>query len=355
MDVLYKLDAGGGIRVWAIDIIASESRLAIRHGVYHGAQQTKFVPVTTNFSGRSIEQQLQLEYESRVNKQKDLGYKTSIDEAKLGRTNALSLPKPMLAKPLKDCAKINISDAYVQPKLDGHRCLVTRQNGKIIAYSRQGKLLDSIGHILDGMDIPEGVFLDGELYCHGVPLQRITSYVKRYQSATKMLMYHIYDIIEDVEYSERMVTLNNLSNEGKFGQSACLVPTESMMEINNLDRHFNNAKGRGYEGLIIRPMGFGYQAGTRSKGLIKMKKFADQEFLIIDISVTADGWGVFTCKLPNGGTFAVTAPGSHEEKIHVANHPEQYINKKLKVQYANLTQDGVPFHPVALSYRETWD
>ena len=86
--------------------------------------------------------------------------------------------KPMLAYPVSDKPIDYKSVVYMQPKLDGVRCLIQANNyadkGNIIpivtAYSRNGKEWKNIDHILEELvpfftKHPDAV-LDGELYNH---------------------------------------------------------------------------------------------------------------------------------------------------------------------------------------------
>ena len=41
----------------------------------------------------------------------------------------------------------------------------------------------------------------------------------------------------------------------------------------------------------------GYEDGKRSGSLIKLKDWLDQEFKIVDVSASADGWQSFTVRL----------------------------------------------------------
>ena len=57
--------------------------------------------------------------------------------------------KPMLAYPVSDKPIDYKSVVYMQPKLDGVRCLIQydKKNG-VIAYSRTGKVWKNIDHVL---------------------------------------------------------------------------------------------------------------------------------------------------------------------------------------------------------------
>ena len=108
----------------------------------------------------------------------------------------------------------------------------------------------------------------------------------------------------------------------------------------------------GYEGLILRDKNAKYEVGTRSKGLIKVKRFDDREYKVIDVVSSNDGWGILVCVTDQGKIFRVSAPGSMSNKTQILNEKDSFIGLNVTIQYANLTPDGIPFHPVALRFRE---
>lgn len=108
----------------------------------------------------------------------------------------------------------------------------------------------------------------------------------------------------------------------------------------------------GFEGLMLRLDGRKYEDGKRSSSLIKVKKFHDDEFECIDIEPSRDGWGICVLKAKNGVVFRTSAPGTLQEKERQLKTKEQYIGKYLTVEYSQLTNDGVPFHPSAIRWRE---
>ena len=139
---LLIVDNKGQLRVWTIDAVSDG--FVISHGVYDGAVQHKHEHVPHGKVNRSVEEQIELQMDSRVNKQRDKGYVDTIEQALAGRaTNQLGLKKPMLAQTY-DKVDIDYSSAFVQRKYDGNRCIITNTDGVITAYSRNGKCIDSI-------------------------------------------------------------------------------------------------------------------------------------------------------------------------------------------------------------------
>jgi ATP-dependent DNA ligase len=282
----------------------------------------------------------------------DKGYKRTIEEATRSNSNQLGLEQPMLAHPRERVTNINYRGAVYQKKLDGHRCLITKVGGEVIAYSRKGKLIPAIRHIVEPLQdvIPEGCTLDGELYFHGQKLQTLASWIKREQEETKKLNFVCYDTISDQPYIERHANIRGML-EGLHSKIVVLPYTPYTNE-ENMQAALRSVRKAGFEGLMLRIDGRGYECNKRSSSLIKIKVFQDAEFVVVDINPSEKGWAVCTCVTESGKLFGVSAPGSIDEKTEVLRNKDKYIGRKLKVEYGELTADGIPFHCSALEWWE---
>jgi DNA ligase 1 len=348
MKTLYKISSTGAVQEWAISQVSSE-QITISWGQQNGVKQQQIEFVETNLSGRSLKEQVFLRMESRINRQKDKGYCDTIEEAKnsIG-LNANKLLKPMLAQTY-DGQKSN-KNGFWQYKYNGHRCLITRQGDELIAYSRNGKPINTISHIFEGMDIPEGVTLDGELYIHGKPLQTISSIVRRVQIANKELTYIVYDQIAEDYFEQRMSDLHGYN----LSKNTIIAPTCSSYDTDLSRKHnIKRVQSLGYEGLMFRDNNKPYEPGKRSSQLLKVKMRHDMEVQVYDIGSSVDGWAVLFCNIPGTTTnVRVTAPGTMEQKHEIYNNAHDYIGRMLTIEFAEFTKDGVPFHPVAIAFRE---
>ena len=343
MNTLYMMDNNGSIRVW--QIFPTDTGLEIRHGIEGGAFQTKVETIPRGKVNRTLEEQISLQIQSRINKQIDKGYSFSREEALKRPTNSLGLVKPMLAHKYRDVQVDFKRGVYVQRKYDGNRCIIHNRDGEIVAYSRNGKLITSISHILSTIEMPVGHSIDGELYAHGRTLQEIVSFVKREQAESQSLKFHAYDYVSNESFAERKDRLSFVKGNIE------LVPTYFVTREDEMLDYHQQFRDEGYEGTMIRLQGAGYEDGKRSKQLLKVKELQDDEFLVIDVSPSKDNFGILHCVMPSGKYFKVTAPGTHFDKQFVLTNKEDYIGKKVTVEYAYLTEDGIPFHPVAKVWR----
>jgi len=356
MTQLYTRDHKGEIRTWIISSDPITQTITTEHGLLHGAKQTKTEKVIPK-AARTLEEQITLQVNSKISKKRDKGYTDYVPSTETEITNQLGTHKPMLAQRLdKQSPKtLDLSDVILQPKLDGNRCMITKQNGIVFAYSRNGKVIPAdLSHITDPLQpiLSEGMTLDGELYCHGETLQTIVSWIKKTRPETKRLMFHVYDLVTDDPYQIRANDLMTLfPNTIALPSIQLLVNYHATSGMDEITQYHKNILSQGFEGTIIRLNTTGYEVGKRSKSLLKLKSFMDDEYPVINIHESKDGWAILECLLPNSDTFRVTAPGTIEEKIHVLNNSHSYLGQMVHVEYANLTKDGIPFHPVATHFR----
>lgn len=372
---LYIRDNAGKIRYWTCR--PEPDGLEIEHGVLGGTPQFQYEAIEFGKGGRDQDEQIESRINSRVSKQLDKGYVEDLAQAETMKPmNRLGFSKPMLAKKSEDVdmVKMMTKPFYIQNKLDGNRCLIHNDGTGLIAYTRNGKEFKTLKHILEPLKdvVPSGWTLDGELYVHGQSLQTIVSWGKRLQPNTLKLEFHCYDMISDegfwTRYNELGSVLSPVLEKGY--PSIRLVKTSKFPPENppnfgtpavDLAGLLRLARSGGYEGLMFRSdyalnrgnwEQVGYEDGKRSGSLIKLKLWEDQEFPIVDITASADGWAILNCLAPNGKPFTVSCPGDVTFKRHVLNNKHDYIGKDATVQFAYWTEDGLPFHCVATAIRD---
>lgn len=183
--------------------------------------------------------------------------------------------------------------------------------------------------------------------------------MSRKQPDTERLDYICYDIVDtSAGYAQRYEELEQMDLDPPIylAPSALLVGSEASPAA--LSVRMQMARGLGYEGLIIRGVDGKYEPGKRSKSLVKLKTgmlqdvpIEEEEFLVTDIVSSKDGWAICVCACTHG-EFRVTAPGSMPEKYKVMEDRLKYLGSQLTVQFSEYTPDGIPFHPVAISFRQ---
>ena len=269
--------------------------------------------------------------------------------------------KPMLAYPVSS-KPIDYNDkVFIQPKLDGVRCLIQKNpNHEIKAYSRTGKEWKNIQHILDElkpffMKWPN-IVLDGELYNHDLrnDFEQIISLVRRQKpddidmlESRDMVQFHCYDII-DTKISFK--TRDEFIKEN-VPKSYCVKHVLTMPVPNPGALHYVHGSNieSGYEGSIVR-LNTAYEC-KRSHSLRKFKEFHDAEAQIVGYEPgkgKREGTlGKFYMIDPFGVKFGCP-PGkgyTYKDMADILNNIGDYIGKNATFTYFERTKAGSYRHP----------
>lgn len=300
--------------------------------------------------------------------------------------------RPLLAH-IYDPARVTYP-CHVQPKLNGIRALY--QNGRF--QSRDlipfpANLLKHLAEPLRQTFSPE-VILDGELYVHGWPLQRINAAVTpvRQQPTedTFNVAYHIFDVVDYTKsFEERVTILKSADDKRSFQLNWFAVPTWQVPNETNANGMYSHFVGQNYEGMMYRlgdcpytvpkqekstlqnwvhdkinKEGFG-TLKTKSKFLsdkdnrcwllLKRKDWQDDEFECYGVE-EGEGklhgtLGAIVYRHKDGrdlfdkfGKRPTVGSGLTDSQRHYywQNPP---IGKLIKVKYLVLSKDGIPLNP----------
>jgi ATP-dependent DNA ligase len=355
LDTIYKKTKTGKLQQWTV--WTDGATIYTEHGQVGGQLQLDEKIVKGKNIGKknetSPEDQAEKEAIAMRVKRLKKDYSETIEEAKLGKM------LPMLAKDFTKRSGTILYPAYIQPKLDGCRCLAYRdETGKVVMKTRGGSFWD-VRHIEEDLNrvLQPGVVLDGELYVHGMSFQKITSLLKRHQADSTKLQFHVYDIFTtdnpDEAYEQRMEKLKLFFIRNR-PHSLIQVETRIVRDEDSVYQQHKRFVDYGYEGSIIRQAKGIYDVGNRSNDLLKLKNFDDHEFKVISYR---KGQGrymdavIFECEVKSGLTFEVNAPGSLEDKRNMALVADDLMGKMLKVQHFGWTNDGKPRFPTPLGFR----
>jgi DNA ligase 1 len=267
--------------------------------------------------------------------------------------------KPMLAQNFSLHSDKIIYPAYVQPKLDGIRCIAIHKNGKCTLWSRNQKPITSVPHIIKHIESlykDIDVVLDGELYNHKFKsnFSKIVSLVKQKEPDKdhELVQYHIYDLISDEPFISRISELEVDLPSG----SLILVPTFLVANVSEVTSKFKTITSKGYEGLMIRNKDSFY-TNKRSFDLQKVKEFDDAEFKIIGIKEGKGKLlghvGSFICETSSKSRFTVKmACETSLLRKYFLDH-SLWNNKFLTIQYQGLTnKEKVPRFPIGIRFRD---
>ena len=267
--------------------------------------------------------------------------------------------KPMLAHKF-DNSRVDWSQpVYIQPKLDGVRCLFTKDG----AFSRTGKQFKNLTHIELRLipffkDNPD-VILDGELYNHELKddFEKIISLVRKQKptaddrlDAKNLVQFHVYDYFDGVIYDSYKTRMQQLVNSDVYNKDIKYVPAKLVDSYNYARDIHATFLSEGYEGSIIRLNGL-YKHG-RSYDLMKFKDFSDAEATIVGYELgkgkRTGTLGKFLMMDDEGVQFGCP-PGkgySYKDLANMLLNINDYIGQRATFTYFQRTQAGSYRHPL---------
>ena len=270
------------------------------------------------------------------------------------------MKKAMLAHKFDDSRIDFKRPVYIQAKLDGVRCLFTKDG----AFSRNGKQFMNVRHIEMALkpffaEQPD-VVLDGELYNHKLKhdFEKIISLVRKQKptdedrlDAQHLVQFHIYDYFDGVVYDNYQTRMQLLVNAGFYDAQIKHVPALLVDSYNYARVQHEEFLSLGYEGSIIRN-GDGIYKHGRSYDLMKFKDFSDTEATIIDY-VTGKGkrtgtLGKFIMQDDDGVVFGCP-PGkgySYKDLKIMLKNVDSFIGKRATFTYFQRTKANSYRHPL---------
>jgi len=388
--------------------------VTITWGKHGGKMQTKRDMYTAGKQTRTPLQQARFETISEAKKKIRKGYvfdpdaslgvlSTEIDALCKEVELAACAPTPMLAETFSAKRKAALPPAvrtFVQPKLDGVRCLANLNTGEL--FSRGRKENKALPHVsvavkaLRALFPIDVVWLDGELYAHGVGFQTITSLSKGNEHTTKgagsgsgltaeSLQLWVYDVVSPLPFGDRAALLSVLPQALFFDSAVSAsaasasastsasasslssrtvvvaVPTTPIVfdkDANELHVKYVQSK---FEGSMLRVDGVGYEQNKRSLSLLKRKDFQQEEFRVLAFERETHADTLGSVLISTDGSSDVehatraTPAMSDAEKLSIWQHQDSYIGQMATVKFQERTESGALRFPVLLGFRHPDD
>lgn len=311
---------------------------------------------------------------SAWNKKRDAGMTPNVNRVPVDPNKIYF---PMAAKKFTEVWKEEnvVYPVYSQPKLDGMRALAVWDGGKLEFYSRRLKRLTGLTHhiahlsnVLNGM--PPRYF-DGELYEHGVSLQKIGSIVKNEQEVDKLISYCIFDTFDvfnlKTPFADRMEYLKQMKDRLVCKKDdhtiISIVDTEEVHSRKELDILYKKYRAFGYEGQMVK-FNLPYETSTlhekRSNNVLKRKERQSAEFEIIGYEASQKGSHagavLFKLKAGNGSFLAqpvgMTVMEMQQLYRSIEQFPNDYIGKMATIEFEEYSDDGIPKQPKFVAVRD---
>ena len=227
---------------------------------------------------------------------------------------ALHLMRPirfMLATPVADADEVmrRVGDeAWIEDKYDGIRAqLHVDGDGAVRLFSRDlNDITRSFPEVVDavaGLDGVGPLVIDGELvpWRQGAVLDfaSLQTRLGRVRPSAELLaevpvvlvafdlLHHGGDDLIETPLRERRRRLEALALPDRSGERLLLAHLDGARSAEEVERHFDDARERRNEGLMIKDPGSTYQPGRRGLGWLKLKK----ALATLDCVVVGVEWG----------------------------------------------------------------
>jgi len=283
--------------------------------------------------------------------------------------------KPMLAYKV-DKKPVDWSEnVFIQPKLDGVRCVIYLDDKENIrCFSRTGKEFHNLQHIKESLhdffkmetnfSANTDVVLDGELYNHDLKdnFEKIISLVRKQKptdsdklEAKELVQFHCYDYIETVLNMPYGYRMNQLADSDMYSYCVKYVETKYALtkDAANIIHQYN--LNSGYEGSILR-LDKPYEQ-KRSYNLQKFKDFQDTEATIVGYEEgkgKREGTlGKFLMQDDDGNKFGCP-PGkgyNYKALAKMLKNIHKYMGQRATFTYFERTQYGSYRHPLFKTIR----
>ena len=295
--------------------------------------------------------------------------------------------KPMLAYPVSAKPIDYSKPIFIQPKLDGVRCVIQAElvdHGSdeygsgfgmaVKAYSRTGKEWKNINHILEQLKPffakHPFVILDGELYNHDLKndFEKIISLVRKTKptlenrlESEEKVQFHCYDtIMEHWNFSDRSLFIQqNFSYYGDYHVECYSVHAVDHGIVRNteeLEVAHEDYLERGFEGSILRKNEV-YEC-KRSWTLQKVKDFSDAEAIIVGYEEgkgkRVGTLGKFVMQDEDGNKFGCP-PGkgyNYQDMRDMLKDVHKYMGQTATFTYFERTKAGSYRHPLFKTIRD---
>jgi DNA ligase-1 len=257
---------------------------------------------------------------------------------------------------------------YVSRKIDGARCIaIVDSDGNTTFYSRTGKEFDTLGVVSDGiknLGVTDVVF-DGELCLvddeGNEDFQGVMKQLKKKDHTIPNPSYKIFDMISHDEFYSKQgqknkpysIRYNNLLEVMRENTCTCLsvLGQELIKDDNHFAEWTKRGNDYGWEGVMLRA-NEPYK-GKRSKDLLKVKKFFDDEYEVVDVEMgpfryVLDGKeheeNMLSCVMIKHKNYGVRVGSGFtiEQRKEFFKNPKKILGKVITVQFFEETknQDG---------------
>ena len=253
-------------------------------------------------------------------------------------------------------------DWYGSRKLDGVRCICRKEMNTVTFFSRSGKEFLTLDNLANEISKIGGDFiLDGEICMvdkdGNEDFQGIMKQIRKKNHQIDNPKFFVFDYLTLEEFDNKVGTTpltERLSNghdhlpKNINSDMLAFLPQEQLTTEEQFTEMAKEAEEAGFEGIMVRK-NIGYE-GKRSHNLLKVKKFHDAEYTVLEtvngnIRWTENGKQIERECLSSiiiehkGCRVSVGSGFSKEQREMYYESPQDIIGKTVTVQYFEETEN----------------
>jgi DNA ligase-1 len=253
-------------------------------------------------------------------------------------------------------------DWYGSRKLDGVRCICRKEMNTVTFFSRSGKEFLTLDNLANEISKIGGDFiLDGEICMvdkdGNEDFQGIMKQIRKKNHQIDNPKFFVFDYLTLEEFDNKVGTnplTERLSNghdhlpKNINSDMLAFLPQEQLTTEEQFTEMAKEAEEAGFEGIMVRK-NIGYE-GKRSHNLLKVKKFHDAEYTVLEtvngnIRWTENGKQIERECLSSiiiehkGCRVSVGSGFSKEQREMYYSSPQDIIGKTVTVQYFEETEN----------------
>lgn len=254
---------------------------------------------------------------------------------------------------------------YMQPKLDGYRCIY--KNG--IMFSRTGKSFgnNNLFNYFNKLFQVQDYVLDGELYCEGINFNKLQTILNTYDAPIpNTLKFVIYDCVpvKDWEiqnckkpYNERIKNVGEITFAIADYSKVVEILNEEVQNSTQAAELYKNYLEKGYEGAMIKAINGLYRwkrVTLHSGEMLKLKPYKTLDLKVVGIYEGEKNFKGLAGGIIvdfNGKPVAVGSGFDVPARKEIIKSPDNFIGRTAEIKFFEETEDGSLRFPTFVRWR----
>jgi len=277
--------------------------------------------------------------------------------------NLIPTFKVQLCETYEQPSDIRSEFIYIQPKLDGVRCICIVKSGGVELFTRNGSKIEGYDSIETAMlEYPIDYVYDGEIIGSSFDNTMEGLFAK---GKRKEANYIIWDMLPLKEFNERICSmpysyrLNNLMQTRDASENTkIIVSTKKSARLfsEDPDKTCNLMVLDGYEGVVLKGADTKYDY-KRSYSWLKYKMMKTDEFNIIGFEEgngrNLNSLGAIIVQSLDGNIESKVGSGfSDEQRQYIWEHQDELAWTKVEIKFQEVTKDNSLRFPTFVKFRD---